>query len=59
MIVKRLSKIEGNKVYLTSDNKNVEVSTVQLSNGAVETITKTPLNTWLPRDNIIGVVKVY
>jgi hypothetical protein len=59
MIVKRLSKIEGNKVYLTSDNKNVEVSTVQLSNGAIETITKTPLNTWLPRDNIIGVVKVY
>ena len=59
MIVKRLSKIEGNKVYLTSDNKNVEVSTVQLSNGAVETITKTPLNTWLPRNNIIGVVKVY
>ena len=59
MIVKRLSKIEGNKVYLTSDNKNVEVSTVKLNNGAVETITKTPLNTWLPRDNIIGVVKVY
>lgn len=59
MIVKRLSKIEGNRVYLTSDNKNVEVSTVQLGNGAVETITKTPLNTWLPRDNIIGVVKVY
>ncbi len=59
MIVKRLSKIEGNRVYLTSDNKKVEVSTVQLSNGAVETITKTPLNTWLPRDNIIGVVKVY
>ncbi len=59
MIVKRLSKIDGNRVYLTSDNKNIEVSTVKLSNGAVETITKTPLNTWLPRDNIIGVVKVY
>ena len=59
MIVKRLSKIEGNRVYLTSDNKNVEVSTISLGNGAVETITKTPLKTWLPKDNIIGVVKIY
>lgn len=59
MIVKRVGKIEENRVYLMSDNKNVEVSTVQLGNGMVETVTKIPLNTWVPRKNIIGVVKDY
>ncbi len=63
LIVKRLDKINGDQVYLMSDNKHVEVETTQkqLSNGAVEidTITKTPLNTWLPKSNVIGVVKVY
>lgn len=63
LIVKRLSIIDGTQVYLTSDNKNVEVVNTEknLPNGTVETITvqKTPLNTWLPTENIIGVVKVY
>jgi signal peptidase I len=63
LIVKRLTIIEGNQVYLTSDNKNVEIINTQtrLPNGSVETVTvqKTPLNTWLPTNNVIGVVKVY
>lgn len=63
LIVKRLSIIDGTQVYLTSDNKNIEVVNTEknLPNGTVETITvqKTPLNTWLPTENIIGVVKVY
>ncbi|MGF7118097.1 S24/S26 family peptidase [Methanobacterium oryzae] len=63
MIVKRLKKIEGNKVYLMSDNRKVEVYTTEtaLGNGMVEveTIKKTPLDTWLPKENIIGVVKEY
>jgi signal peptidase I len=63
LIVKRLSIIDGTQVYLTSDNKNVEVVNTEknLPNGTVETITvqKTPLNTWLPTENVIGVVKVY
>jgi signal peptidase I len=59
LIVKRLAIINGDQVYLAADNKNVETSTVQLGNGEVETITKTPLSTWLPRDDVIGVVKVY
>jgi len=58
LIVKRLSKIEGDRVYLTSDNKNVETTTIYHST-YYEVITKTPLNTWLPKDSIIGVVKVY
>ncbi|MBZ2166072.1 S24 family peptidase [Methanobacterium spitsbergense] len=63
LIVKRLSIIEVNQVYLTSDNKNIEIINTQttLPNGSVETVTveKTPLNTWLPTANVIGVVKVY
>ena len=63
LIVKRLSVIEGNQVYLTSDNKNVEIvkTKTTLPNGAVETVTvqKTPLNTWISTENVIGVVKVY
>ncbi len=63
MIVKRLKKIEGNKVYLMSDNRKVEIYTTEtaLGNGMVEieTIKKTPLDTWLPKENLIGVVKVY
>lgn len=63
LIVKRLSVIQGNQVYLTSDNKNVEIANEQttLPNGATKTVTvkKTPLNTWLPIENVIGVVKVY
>lgn len=63
MIVKRLKKIEGNRVYLMSDNREVEVYTTEtpLGNGMVEveTIKKTPLDTWLPKENLIGVVKEY
>lgn len=63
LIVKRVGKINGDQVYLMSDNKKVEVVTTekQLSNGAVEidTITKTPLNTWVSKDSVIGVVKEY
>ena len=54
LIVKRVGKIEPNRVYLMSDNKNVE--TIYQGNYI---ITKTPLNTWVPRDYIIGVVKEY
>lgn len=63
MIVKRLKKIEGNRVYLMSDNRQVEVYTTEtpLPDGAVEiqTIKKTPLDTWLSKDKVIGVVKEY
>ncbi|MDI6644525.1 MAG: S24 family peptidase [Methanobacteriaceae archaeon] len=58
LIVKRLSKIEGDRVYLTSDNKNVETTTIYHAT-YYEVITKTPLNTWLPKDSVIGVVKIY
>ncbi|MGC9516895.1 MAG: S24/S26 family peptidase [Methanomicrobiales archaeon] len=58
LIVKRLSKIEGDRVYLTSDNKNVETTTIYHAT-YYEVITKTPLNTWLPKENVIGVVKQY
>lgn len=63
LIVKRLKKIEDNRVYLMSDNRNVEYFTTEknLGNGLVEidTFKKTPLDTWLPRENIVGVVKIY
>lgn len=63
LIVKRLSIINSTQVYLTSDNKNVEVVNTEttLPNSTIETVTvqKTPLNTWLPTANVIGVVKVY
>lgn len=54
LIVKRVGKIETNRVYLMSDNKNVE--TIYEGNYV---ITKTPLNTWVPRNYVIGVVKDY
>lgn len=61
LIVKRVGKIDGDQVYLESDNKKVEIiqSQVSFENGMkkVVTIQKTPLNTWVPRNNVIGVVK--
>ncbi len=61
LIVKRVGKINGDQVYLESDNKKVEIiqSQVSFENGMkkVVTIQKTPLNTWVPRNNVIGVVK--
>ena len=63
MIVKRLKVIDPDKVYLMSDNRNIEYYTTQktLGNGLVEydTYKKTPLDTWLPKENVIGVVKIY
>ena len=63
MIVKRLKIIEPDKVYLMSDNRNITYFTTQtnLGNGQVEyqTFKRTPLDTWLPKENIVGVVKVY
>ena len=52
LIVKRVGKIEGDSVYLISDNKNIE----QIYTGT-SIVTLVPLNTWLPRSAIIGVVK--
>lgn len=63
LIVKRLKIIEPDRVYLMSDNRDVEYFTTKtnLGNGlvAVQTYKKTSLDTWLPRENIIGVVKVH
>ena len=63
LIVKRVGKINGDQVYLESDNKKVEIiqNHVSYENGMkkIVTIQKTPLNTWVPRSNIIGVVKNY
>lgn len=63
MIVKRLKKIEANRVYLMSDNRNVEYVTTEkdLGNGLVEIYTykRVPLDVWLPHENIVGVVKIY
>jgi signal peptidase I len=62
LIVKRLSKMEVNQVYLTSDNKKVETINhkTTLPNGTVKTSKeqRTSLNTWLPRNNVIGVVMI-
>jgi signal peptidase I len=62
LIVKRVSQINGSQVYLTSDNHQVEVSSqTRVVNGVTQVVTiqKTPLNTWVPKTNVIGVVKVY
>jgi phage repressor protein C with HTH and peptisase S24 domain len=59
LIVKRISMIKVNQVYLTSDNKKVEIinQKTTLPNGTVKTIKeqKSSLNTRLPRNNVIGV----
>ncbi|MBE2900806.1 S26 family signal peptidase [Methanothermobacter thermautotrophicus] len=54
LIVKRVGKIEPDRVYLMSDNKKVERIYTPTS-----VIVKTPLNTWVPRSAIVGVVKEY
>jgi signal peptidase I len=62
LIVKRVGAINGTQVYLESDNHNVEVTNeIQYVNGVKQEVrvTKTPLSTWLPTSNVIGVVKVY
>ncbi len=63
LIVKRLAAINGSQVYLRSDNRQIEIVGTQtvVQNGKTEvlTIEKTPLDTWLPRENVVGVVKIY
>ena len=63
LIVKRVATIENSKVYLKSDNRKISnyIKEKTLSNGVVEisNITKTPLDTWRPLSDIVGVVKVY
>ncbi len=63
MIVKRLTKIEGDRVFLKSDNRQEEVVGTQTyvygDYYKVEQIKKVPLDTWLPKENLIGVVKIY
>lgn len=54
LIIKRVSKIETNRVYLISDNKETEV----IHNGN-QIITKTPLRTWVPKNYVIAVVPNY
>lgn len=52
LIVKRVGKIEGDMVYLISDNKNVEKVYTGTS-----IVIMVPLNTWVHKSDIIGVVK--
>jgi signal peptidase I len=63
LIVKRVAEIKGEQVYLKSDNRQIEIvgTQTEVINGVVEqvTIEKTPLDTWLPKTNVVGVVKVY
>ncbi|WP_048188053.1 S24/S26 family peptidase [Methanobacterium paludis] len=63
LIVKRLAAINGSQVYLRSDNRQIEVigtkTVVENGRSEVLTIEKTPLDTWLPKENVVGVVKVY
>jgi signal peptidase I len=63
LIVKRVAEINGSQVYLKSDNRQVEIisNQIRVVNGVqqVVTIEKTPLDTWLPKTNVVGVVKVY
>ncbi len=52
LIVKRVGKIKGDMVYLISDNKNVEKVYTGTS-----IVIMVPLNTWVHKSDIIGVVK--
>jgi len=62
LIVKRVAAIKGSLVYLKSDNRKTETQNTQqdLGNGTYEIITveKKPLDTWLSKNNIIGVAKI-
>ncbi|MDD1763542.1 MAG: S26 family signal peptidase [Methanobacteriaceae archaeon] len=63
LIVKRVAEIDGDQVYLKSDNRETEIvgTETRVVNGVEEivTIEKTPLDAWLPKENVVGVVKVY
>lgn len=54
LIIKRVSKIDANRVYLISDNKETEI--IYKGN---QIITKTPLKAWVPKNYIIAVVPNY
>jgi hypothetical protein len=61
--VKRVAQIDGDQVYLKSDNRQTEIigTETRMVNGMEEVVTieKTPLDAWLPKKNVVGVVKVY
>ena len=63
LIVKRVAEIDGDQVYLKSDNRETEIvgTESRVVNGVEEVVTieKTPLDAWLPKENVVGVVKVY
>jgi phage repressor protein C with HTH and peptisase S24 domain len=63
LIVKRVTEINGDQVYLKSDNRQTEIvgTETRIVNGMEEVVTiqKTPLDTWLPKENVVGIVKVY
>ncbi|HTX61249.1 MAG TPA: S24/S26 family peptidase [Methanobacterium sp.] len=50
LIVKRVAQINGDQVYLMSDNRQVIVEGNMISKG---------LDTWLPISDVVGVVKQY
>lgn len=50
LIVKRVSQIKDGQVYLMSDNRETIVTNQGILKG---------LDTWLPIENVVGVVKVY
>lgn len=50
LIVKRLAQIKGDQVYLMSDNRDVIVTGNVITKG---------LDTWIPIDDVVGVVKNY
>lgn len=53
VIVKRVSDVKGNQVYLTSDNKNVNY---EYKNGA--TYETKGITTWVNINDIYGVVQI-
>ncbi|MCE5213266.1 MAG: S24/S26 family peptidase [Methanobacterium sp.] len=50
LIVKRISQIKDGQVYLMSDNRETIVTSSGIMKG---------LDTWLPIENVVGVVKIY
>lgn len=50
LIVKRVAQIKGDQVYLMSDNREVVITNNYIIKG---------LDTWLPQEDVVGVVKAY
>jgi SOS-response transcriptional repressor LexA len=63
LIIKRLAALSYENAFLKSDNRIVEVVNNEkiLPDGTVEieTIETTPLDTWISKNNLITVVKIY